>query len=291
MFSTDRTTFENELDLLMSAPPMSDSSVVTANSPLATKRPAVQEDISSKRTKMEEPSAKPEPMDVDSNDGRMELGRSGPSHMANMPVRSKNDKNHASSESTYSKRPVLQYAYTGGAPPKRSGQSQTGRILGDNARPQRDFQKNLDNKIWINPNRKEAPHHRDRYVPGKPKARTQRSTVFPLQRLPEDVMAKIFDYFLVGREPIVIDCYWLRSFIRGHARIPNVLQAVEVNGSAYTFPAGWNKLLADIDVMKDDMAPYKSALELRQAKTRHVRSPCRGLSTSLLRVSRKYPGF
>ena len=66
------------------------------------------------------------------------------------------------------------------------------------------------------------------------------------------------------------------------------MQSAEVNGSTYVFPVDWNQLLADVQTMKDEMALFKKALELREAKTRATRSPCRGLSTSLLRVSRRF---
>lgn len=142
----------------------------------------------------------------------------------------------------------------------------------------------LDYETLLDLRRKEQLSHVDRYVPGSSKGRRTR---FSLERLPEKVLERVFEYLLVGKKPITMDCYWLRSFIRGHAREPNVMQKVETNGSTYSFPIGWNQLLTDVDHMKEDMSQFKKALELREAKTRATRAPCRGLSTALLKVSRK----
>ena len=50
----------------------------------------------------------------------------------------------------------------------------------------------------------------------------------------------------------------------------------------------WDKLLPDIDLMRSDMLQFAEALETRGTKTRYSRSPCRGLTTGLLRVSRSF---
>ena len=161
--------------------------------------------------------------------------------------------------------------------------------LSDTVRRQWDPSKgDMDYEHLLQLRRKERLLNVDRYVPQNPMRRKtylQRST-FPPERLPEAIKTRIFEILLVSRKPISIDLTWLRSFVKGHARIPATTRNGEVGGSIYSFPKTWNILLADIDNMQKDMAQFKTALETRHAKTRSARSPARGLSVALLLVSR-----
>lgn len=130
----------------------------------------------------------------------------------------------------------------------------------------------------------------DRYIPlwspgQKPKISKKRA--FPFTTLPDDVQDRIISLLLVSAEPIEIEFNWLRPFLKGHARVPGVLQKLEsVDGTSYLAPVPWVKLLADVESMKSDMAQFKSALETKGASNKGRRSPARSLTTSLLRVSR-----
>ncbi|KAH9815697.1 hypothetical protein Tdes44962_MAKER00945 [Teratosphaeria destructans] len=55
---------------------------------------------------------------------------------------------------------------------------------------------------------------------------------------------------------------------------------------AFPFTLPWNKVIADVAQMQNDMRPFHFALEERAAKTRKDRAPCRALTTGLLRKSR-----
>lgn len=141
--------------------------------------------------------------------------------------------------------------------------------------------------------RSERVKHVDRYVPNY-QSRSSNATpagpskVFPLDKLPDKVKKKIFTLLLVAPDPVIIDFYWLRPFVNGHARVPSVTQGVEHNGATYSIPVSWSKLLPDIDLMRKDMLQFAEALETRGTKTKHSRSPCRGLTSGLLQVSRKF---
>ena len=99
------------------------------------------------------------------------------------------------------------------------------------------------------------------------------------------IKTSIFGLLLISQVPISIDFYWLRPFVKGHARMPEANQTVEVGGSAYTIPVSWNTLVAATQDMRGDMEMFKSVLEAPNTKTRATRSPAKGLSTALLRVS------
>ena len=143
--------------------------------------------------------------------------------------------------------------------------------------------------------RHEKLHNVDRYVPGgavmqgaSPPRRSTRfkpSGVFKLALLPVDVLEKIFTHLLVkpNGEPIRIDFYWLRPFLKGHARVPAAHRTIE----GFTVPASWSDLLAGVDNMKNDMLQFNKALTTRGFKTKTTRSPCWGLQTGLLRILNK----
>lgn len=156
-----------------------------------------------------------------------------------------------------------------------------------------DYQKLLDQR------RNERVKNVDRYVPdyqfrdkppslGAPMGSSRASKVFPLDKLPDKVKKKILGLLLVAPDSITIDFYWLRPFVNGHARIPSVNQSVEQEGIRYSIPISWDRLLADIDLMRSDMVQFAEALETRGTKTRYSRSPCRGLTTGILQVSRSF---
>lgn len=148
----------------------------------------------------------------------------------------------------------------------------------------------IDYEHLLQQRRNERLRKVDRYVPTtstKAKSHRRNPTQGLLERLPEKVLEKIFAMVLVKSDPIQIDFYWLRPFVNGHARVPNVNQALNHDGEEYTFPVGWDKLLSDVENMKEDMHQFSGALEMRDKKTRHTRSPCRGLPTALLRMSKK----
>ena len=161
--------------------------------------------------------------------------------------------------------------------------------------------------VLLQQRRKESLTNVDRYVPdastvtpripataarhGMGYSKASSSTVvvrkhFPLERLPKDIMARILEILLVSPDPIKIDLYWLRPFVKGHARVPTVTQKVVVDGTTYTILTSWNKVLGEVQALRDDMDQFRKALETRGEKTKAVRSPAKGLSTALLRVSR-----
>ena len=148
----------------------------------------------------------------------------------------------------------------------------------------------LEYQFLLEQRRNENLQKVDRYVPESPtgdwRRRPKPCSAFLFERLPENVRDEIFRKVLVSSDCIQIDFSWLRSFVKGHARIPNVKQKIEHKGSAYVLPHAWNKLLTDIQSMQEDMVQFRGALETRDLKTRATRSPCRGLSTALFRVSR-----
>lgn len=144
----------------------------------------------------------------------------------------------------------------------------------------------LDYEALLELRRNEKLQNVDRYVPGPQPREPRPEEKFPFTRLPEKVQRQILSLLLVSSDPVTIDFYWLRPFVRGHARIPDVMQSVEHGGTTYSFPVSWTRLLSDVDIMRRDMLQFDEALETRGTKTKWSRSPCRGLTTSLLRVSR-----
>ncbi|KAK0354975.1 hypothetical protein LTR91_024859 [Friedmanniomyces endolithicus] len=134
----------------------------------------------------------------------------------------------------------------------------------------------------------------DRYVPESSKPRppkhmqpaTRRSGPFSFQKLPETVRSRILTLLLVSSAPISLDFTWLRSFFAGHSRVPNPDTSVEHNGVKHQIPKSLDQVINEVDVMQQDMMPFRLALEQRADKTRPHKSPCIGLTASLLRVSR-----
>ena len=293
--STDKATFESELDLLLSAPSLSDSSKPTT-SPLSRKRSAEEANHPSKRVKT---APQGEIFAVGTDDvvnvhpSRRQL-LSLPNTRANhnVPYRPRESHKQGSQDNTLWYRSNKDPAGSGAVYQNAGTEhTRTWQTLSNSVRRQWDDRKDdLDYEFLVEQRRKEKLTNVDRYVPAvssTPSNAPKHRTVFPLEHLPEDIRTRIFEYLVVSSHAISIDFYWLRSFVRGHGRVPNVMQSAEVNGSTLVFPVGWNKLLADVQTMKDEMAQFKKALEVREAKTRATRSPCRGLSTALLRVSRK----
>ncbi|KAK4550157.1 hypothetical protein LTR36_003124 [Oleoguttula mirabilis] len=133
----------------------------------------------------------------------------------------------------------------------------------------------------------------DRYVPPAGNARPQRrpapprrGAFFPFRQLPEQVQSRILGFVLVSDQPIRIDFTWLRTFVQGHARVPKATIEVGHEGATYKVQVQWDRLVGEVTQMQDDLRPFHFALEERALKTRRTRAPCRGLTTSLLRVSR-----
>ena len=267
-FSTDATAFESELNLLLSTPALSETSKASSTS--SRKRHA--EDItgSAKRVRVDLRS------DVSQTSyANVDIINVHPARRAllNGPSGGDADVRPASFDRDVSEK-----------------QARTRRTLSNSVRRQWDTRKDdLDYEYLLEQRRKEKLIGVDRYVPGA--IIRMAKPAFPLEQLPDDIRARVFEYLLVIHVPITIDFYWLRSFIRGHAKVPDVMQSVELHGSTYALPIGWNKLVADVQVMKEGMDQFKTALEMREAKKRATRSPCRGLTTSLLKVSRKSPSI
>jgi len=151
----------------------------------------------------------------------------------------------------------------------------------------------LEYEALLELRRKEKLVNIDRYVPltGNPKpsrraAPRHMSNFFPFDKLPEQVQTHILALLLTNDAPIKIDFTWLRSFVSGHARMPSALRTIMHDGVEYYIPISFNQLVRDVAQMQDDLKPFQSALEERALKTRKTRAPCRGLTTSLLRVSK-----
>ncbi|KAK5124187.1 hypothetical protein LTR85_001890 [Meristemomyces frigidus] len=151
----------------------------------------------------------------------------------------------------------------------------------------------LEYEALLELRRNEKVANVDRYVPppGNPHpkrrpAMSRRDGSFPFQRLPEQVQTRIIGFLLVCPQPIRIDFTWLRTFVQGHARVPKATKEVLHEGVRYNVQVQWDKLDGEVTQMQDDMRPFHFALEERAIKTRKTRAPCRGLTTSLLKVSR-----
>ena len=237
--TTEKTTFESELELLLSTP---------ATSSPSRKRPAMEgrlpahqigtnsEGTSSKRIKAE-------PV--------VENGKYTPgSDVLNV---------HPARRLLLDLPETREQIIAPRGPRRAPRPGQTWRTLTNTVRRQWDPRKDdLDYEFLLEQRRREPVSNVDRYVPANVPARPRKAgTTFPLQQLPEDIRARLFEYILVSADPISIDFYWLRSFVRGHARVPTVMQNVDVNGSTYTFPVGWNQLLTEVQTMKDEMGQFK----------------------------------
>lgn len=293
---TDRSVFESELDGLI------DSAIKSETSP-SLKRPAVQ-DHPSKRVKTEQEPEDFEPIEnyslhvhpsrkvlLDRPDAPKVRDRSSPSGRWD----------HNRFASTLN--PISNHNNLGNVPMHRQS-SRNGRpngtwpTLSNTVRRQWDPRKDdIEYELLLEQRRKEKLQNVDRYVPDR-QGRNKRpssfsngfssepSKVFPLDLLPEKIKLRIFGLLLISPDSITIDFYWLRPFVKGHARVPDVTQKVEHEGTTYALPVSWEKLLSDIELMRGDMLQFGGALETRGVKTKWTRSPCRGLSTGLLRVSR-----
>lgn len=151
----------------------------------------------------------------------------------------------------------------------------------------------LEYEALLELRRSEKIDNIDRYVPipGDPRpqrrpAPPRRNGPFPFGQLPEQVRTRILGSLLVSDQPIRIDFTWLRTFVQGHARIPKASKEVNLEGVCYKVQVQWDKLVDEVKLMQGDMRPFQFALEERAMKTRKARAPCRGLTTSLLKVSR-----
>lgn len=140
------------------------------------------------------------------------------------------------------------------------------------------------------PSRRPEPKLLARHLPPATGSTGQRKprkdTCFPFEQLPKPAQARILTLLLVSNQPIEIDFTWLRTFVNGHARLPTATQTIEHESGTYHVPISWNKLTSDVSLMQDDMRPFQFAVEERAIKTRKTKAPCRGLTTSLLRVSK-----
>ena len=178
-----------------------------------------------------------------------------------------------------------------GIPPRPAKDTTTWSTLRNTIHRQWDPRKgDLDYEEVLKHRRSERLDGVDRYVPmWSPDILPKKSNMhpFPFRRLPSNVREKILSFLLVSDGPIEIEFNWLRPFVKGHARVPTVMQKLQSDdGTFYLAPVPWQTLLADVGSMKADMAQFRSALETRGVKTKGRRSPARYLTTSLLRVSR-----
>lgn len=167
----------------------------------------------------------------------------------------------------------------------------TSSTLSNTVRRQWDPRKtDLDYEELLKHRRNEKLHSVDRYVPtwdASYKGNKTKQQPFPFDRLPGKLRDKILRILLVSAEPIEIEYTWLRPFVKGHARVPVVMQKLtSEDGTNYLAPVPWKKLLAEVDGLKTDMRQFKGALETRGVKTKGKRSPTRFLTTGLLGVSR-----
>ncbi|KAK4498944.1 hypothetical protein PRZ48_009455 [Zasmidium cellare] len=135
----------------------------------------------------------------------------------------------------------------------------------------------------------------DRYIPGDPsppssppvrRPSRKDNKPFPFDKLPGKIQDKILTMVLVKEDPLVIDFTWLRPFIHGHCRVPTTTKTFKIDDISYTAPQDWTKLVDEVGLMQKDCSMFTDALELRGNKTRKQKSPCRGLTTGLLRVSK-----
>ena len=289
--SANRTTFEIELDGLISEAMNSRTSSSTSS----RKRLAAQTP-SSKRLKLEsDQETAPSPVDDDSNvhPSRKVLLNRSDAHQLHGRLRglgadgsgpelsSSTTSPSTSNGDTYMQQNTVQII-TSNKPPF---------TIRDTVRRQWDPRKDhhLEYDSLLERRRSEQLKNVDRYVPGSAtnlKRPQRRRTCFQFENLPEKVQDQIVDLVLVAPDPITIDFYWLRPFVKGHARIPTVTQKIEHEGSSYVLPIAWNKLSAEVQTMQNDMRRFGKALEVRYEKTRATRCPGRGLSTALLKVSR-----
>jgi hypothetical protein len=239
--TTDRTTFESELELLLSTP---------ATSSPSRKRPAVAGPLPAHHITANSDGASSKRIKADPalENGPSTPGNDMPNfHPARLLLLD-------ASQTRAQIRPPL-----GPRRARQGHQGQTWRTLTNTIRRQWDPRKDdLDYEFLLEQRRRERVSNVDRYVPGNVLGRPRKAkTVFPLQQLPEDIRTRLFEYILVSADPISIDFYWLRSFVRGHARVPIVMQSMDVNGSTYTFPMGWNQVLNEVQTMKDEMGQFK----------------------------------
>jgi len=130
-----------------------------------------------------------------------------------------------------------------------------------------------------------APHRNQSFpIANLPKAVLRRNQSFPFEKLPELVRNRILELVLVSSKPIVIDLTWLRKFLEGHARVPKSSMIMDPRVLVWDDPGTWSLKRREIATMHEDMIPFKAALEQRAEKSRKTKGPCRGLTTSLLRV-------
>ncbi|TKA23084.1 hypothetical protein B0A50_07401 [Salinomyces thailandicus] len=121
---------------------------------------------------------------------------------------------------------------------------------------------------------------------GPPKRLTY--TYFPFTDLPSQLQDRILTLLLAKSDSINIDFTWLRPFINGHARLPTATTILPgPDNINYTLPIPFDYLVHQVGQMQTDFHPFIPALEAKAAKSRHHRSPCKGLTTALLRTSNK----
>ena len=166
--------------------------------------------------------------------------------------------------------------------------------LGDTIRRQWDPSKDIqDYELLLEHRRNEKLKNVDRYVPltsehARPlkpakaaKCASKADAPFALESLPEKIRESIFKLVLVNPDPITVNFYWLRPFLKGHSRVPITIQQLEHDGSVFTLPIGWDKLMGEVRNMQEDMQQFSAALVTRGIKTKGTRSPSRGTFSPL----------
>lgn len=162
--------------------------------------------------------------------------------------------------------------------------------LRDVVHRQWDHRRSISYEELLEKRRREHVTNVDRYVPAghgssHPRQSTSKRGPFPFARLPDKVKDRLLSLLLIGDGPILIDFTWLRPFINGHSRVPAASKTIADGKATYSVSCDWNELTDAVKVMRDDLEPFKDAMEVRGDKTRKSKSPSRGLTTGLLMVS------
>ncbi|KAM3420119.1 hypothetical protein BST61_g3421 [Cercospora zeina] len=110
---------------------------------------------------------------------------------------------------------------------------------------------------------------------------------FRFQDLPEKIKSRVVSLLLIKRTPILVDFTWAGSFVRGRCRVPCATKTLRTDDrKTYTLPQHWPTLMNEVQAMQNNFGPFRDALATEGDKTRHLRGPCCGLTTGLLRVSK-----
>lgn len=85
---------------------------------------------------------------------------------------------------------------------------------------------------------------------------------------------------------VVVDSTWLRSSVYSRARVPGAYTTavLQHNRTKVAIPLSWTQVVQEVAATHEDMSPFRKALEQQAEMTRSDRTPCRYLTTDLLRV-------